>query len=52
MRRATRSLNMALIRAQFDFDQYPPTHFVYEELTEVYARDAAAEVPGFIPRLG
>jgi hypothetical protein len=27
------------------------THFVYEELTEAYARDAA-EVPGFILRLG
>jgi protein-S-isoprenylcysteine O-methyltransferase Ste14 len=27
------------------------THFVYEELTEAYAR-YAAEVPGFIPRLG
>jgi hypothetical protein len=26
------------------------THFVYEELTQAYARDAA-EVSGFIPRL-
>jgi hypothetical protein len=51
MRRAARSLNMVLIRAQFDFDQYRHTHFVYEELTEACASDAA-EVPGFIPRLG